>query len=197
VIPPASSPPVGPDAGQETPAGPARTGGRVPWRAAGIGLTSLGTPVGIGVSRPPARPDRDRDRVGRRARDHRHGAVRQQGPQRARLPPPALDRQPARASRARGPRGYPFPCMPVTGRHRQAAARRPDRAAWCLTVFTDAVITWTTEYYQIAVQDLRAKGPGRARAEHELDVARAELVPLRREPEPTQTPASGRRRRSG
>ena len=35
------------------------------------------------------------------------------------------------------------------------------------------------------------------RAEHELDAARAELVPLRREPEPTQTPASGRRRRSG
>ena len=69
--------------------------------------------------------------------------------------------------------------------------------AWCLTVLTNAVITWTTEYYQIAVQDLRAKGPGRARAEHELDVARAELVPLRREPEPTQTPASGRSRRSG
>ena len=35
------------------------------------------------------------------------------------------------------------------------------------------------------------------RAEHELDAARAELVPLRREPEPTQIPASGRRRRSG
>jgi hypothetical protein len=52
VIPPASSPPVAPDAGQETPAGPARTGGRVPWRAAGIGLTSLGTPVGIGVADP-------------------------------------------------------------------------------------------------------------------------------------------------
>ena len=30
--------------------------------------------------------------------------------------------------------------------------------AWCLTVLTNAVITWTTEYYQIAVQDLRAKG---------------------------------------
>ena len=30
--------------------------------------------------------------------------------------------------------------------------------AWCLTVLTNAVITWTTEYYQLAVQDLRAKG---------------------------------------
>ncbi len=30
--------------------------------------------------------------------------------------------------------------------------------AWCLTVLTNAVITWTTEYCQIAVQDLRAKG---------------------------------------
>ena len=36
----------------------------------------------------------------------------------------------------------------------------PDQTeqAWCLTVLTNAVITWTTEYYQIAVQDLRAKG---------------------------------------
>jgi hypothetical protein len=33
-------------------AGPARTGGRVPWRAAGIGLTSLGTPACIGVADP-------------------------------------------------------------------------------------------------------------------------------------------------
>ena len=30
--------------------------------------------------------------------------------------------------------------------------------AWCLTVLTNAVITWTTEYYQLAVQHLRAKG---------------------------------------
>jgi hypothetical protein len=29
-----------------------RTAGRVPWRAAGIGLTSLGTPAGIGVADP-------------------------------------------------------------------------------------------------------------------------------------------------
>ena len=30
--------------------------------------------------------------------------------------------------------------------------------AWCLTVLTNSVITWVTEYYQLAVQDLRAKG---------------------------------------
>ena len=30
--------------------------------------------------------------------------------------------------------------------------------AWCLTVLTNAVITWTSEYYQIAVRDLRARG---------------------------------------
>lgn len=52
MIPPTSSPPVAPDAGQETLAGPPRTGGRVPWRTAGIGLTSLGTPIGIGVADP-------------------------------------------------------------------------------------------------------------------------------------------------
>src|SRR5580704_4348694 len=43
--------PAAPDAGQET-TGPPRPGGRGPWRAAGIGLTSLGTPVGIGVTDP-------------------------------------------------------------------------------------------------------------------------------------------------
>lgn len=30
--------------------------------------------------------------------------------------------------------------------------------AWCLTVLTNSVITWTTEYYQLAVQQLRAQG---------------------------------------
>lgn len=30
--------------------------------------------------------------------------------------------------------------------------------AWCLTVLTNAVVTWTTEYYQLAVQRLRATG---------------------------------------
>jgi Tn3 transposase DDE domain len=30
--------------------------------------------------------------------------------------------------------------------------------AWCLTVLTNSVITWVTEYYQLAVQELRATG---------------------------------------
>jgi hypothetical protein len=30
--------------------------------------------------------------------------------------------------------------------------------AWCLTVLTNSVITWTTEYYQLAVQQLRGQG---------------------------------------
>ena len=47
VIPPPHSPPA-PDAGQQAVA----PGGRLPWRAAGIGLTSLGTPIGIGVADP-------------------------------------------------------------------------------------------------------------------------------------------------
>jgi hypothetical protein len=41
-----------PDARQEPAADPARPGARLPWRAAGIGLTSLGTPIGIGVADP-------------------------------------------------------------------------------------------------------------------------------------------------
>ena len=30
--------------------------------------------------------------------------------------------------------------------------------AWCLTLLTNSVITWTTEYYQLAVQQLRGQG---------------------------------------
>ena len=30
--------------------------------------------------------------------------------------------------------------------------------AWCLTVLTDALVTWTTEYYILAVKQLRAGG---------------------------------------
>ncbi len=30
--------------------------------------------------------------------------------------------------------------------------------AWCLTVLTNSVITWTTEYYQLAVRQLRGQG---------------------------------------
>lgn len=43
---------VGPDTGEDIPAGPPRTGGRVAWRTAGIGLTSLGAPVGIWAADP-------------------------------------------------------------------------------------------------------------------------------------------------
>lgn len=45
-------PPVGPGFGQETYAGASPAGRRVPWRTTGIGLTSLGAPVGIGVADP-------------------------------------------------------------------------------------------------------------------------------------------------
>jgi hypothetical protein len=47
VIPPPHSPPAASAAGQQ-----GVPGGRVPWRTAGIGLTSLGTPIGIGVADP-------------------------------------------------------------------------------------------------------------------------------------------------
>jgi hypothetical protein len=47
LIPPPHSPPAVPVAGHQ-----AALGGRAPWRTAGIGLTSLGTPIGIGVADP-------------------------------------------------------------------------------------------------------------------------------------------------
>ncbi len=45
----------------------------------------------------------------------------------------------------------------------QGAITKPHLAdqteqAWCLTVLTNSVITWTTECYQLAVQQLRAQG---------------------------------------
>ncbi|MBE1582700.1 Ribonuclease G/E [Nonomuraea angiospora] len=30
--------------------------------------------------------------------------------------------------------------------------------AWCLTILTNAVITWTTEYYGMAIKELRVQG---------------------------------------
>jgi TnpA family transposase len=45
----------------------------------------------------------------------------------------------------------------------QGAITKPHLAdqteqGWCLTVLTNSVITWTTKYYQLAVQQLRAQG---------------------------------------
>ncbi|MGN9847055.1 Tn3 family transposase [Nonomuraea sp. H19] len=45
----------------------------------------------------------------------------------------------------------------------QGAVTKPALAdqtdqAWCLTVLTNSVITWTTEYYSLAVRQLRAAG---------------------------------------
>lgn len=50
MIPPLPGPSVLPAAGQETPAGPPRTGRRAPLRIAGVCLASLGTPIGVGVA---------------------------------------------------------------------------------------------------------------------------------------------------
>ena len=45
----------------------------------------------------------------------------------------------------------------------QGAITRPHlteqtEQAWCLTVLTNALVTWTTEYYTLAVRQLRADG---------------------------------------
>lgn len=114
MIPPASSPPVAPDAGQETRAGPARTGGRMPWRAAGIGLTSLGTPVGIGVADPCSARSRSRSSWPLRSRSsaRRYTAARPS----ASAPSASCAGSPTGPSLpGPRPRGYPVPCTPVTG----------------------------------------------------------------------------------
>src|SRR6266581_1418001 len=48
---------------------------------------------------------------------------------------------------------------------RQGAITRPHpgeqtEQAWCLAVLTNAVVTWTTEYYTLAVRQLRGEGRG-------------------------------------
>ncbi len=47
----------------------------------------------------------------------------------------------------------------------QGAITRPHpgeqtEQAWCLAVLTNAVVTWTTEYYTLAVRQLRGEGRG-------------------------------------
>ncbi|WP_035838612.1 Tn3 family transposase [Kitasatospora azatica] len=41
-------------------------------------------------------------------------------------------------------------------RHRHLAAQTEQ--AWCLTLLTNAVVTWTTEYYGLAIAQMRAEG---------------------------------------
>ena len=40
----------------------------------------------------------------------------------------------------------------------KAHLQQQTEQAWCLTVLTNAVVTWSTEYYSIAVAQLRAQG---------------------------------------
>ncbi len=41
-------------------------------------------------------------------------------------------------------------------RHRHLAAQTEQ--AWCLTILTNSVVTWTTEYYGLAIAQMRAEG---------------------------------------
>ncbi|MFI1045352.1 Tn3 family transposase [Streptomyces griseoruber] len=41
-------------------------------------------------------------------------------------------------------------------RHRHLAAQTEQ--AWCLTLLTNSVVTWTTEYYGLAIAQMRAEG---------------------------------------
>ncbi|MEV5378307.1 Tn3 family transposase [Streptomyces nondiastaticus] len=41
-------------------------------------------------------------------------------------------------------------------RHRHLAAQTEQE--WCLTLLTNAVVTWTTEYYGLAIGQMRAEG---------------------------------------
>jgi TnpA family transposase len=44
------------------------------------------------------------------------------------------------------------------GTIRQTRPARQSEQAWCLTVLTNAVVTWSTEYFSLAVTQLRAQG---------------------------------------
>jgi hypothetical protein len=53
-------------------------------------------------------------------------------------------------------------CRAACWKWSRTSVDRAGRQAWCLTVLTNSVITWTTEYYQITVPQLRAQA-GHAR----------------------------------
>jgi TnpA family transposase len=44
------------------------------------------------------------------------------------------------------------------GAFRSAHLQGQTEAAWCLTVLTNAVVTWTSEYYGLALAAMRAEG---------------------------------------
>ena len=54
------------------------------------------------------------------------------------------------------------PCGATCCAHEGAIRRRrleqQTEQAWCLTLVTNAVATWTTEYYGLAVTEMRAQG---------------------------------------
>jgi len=51
--------------------------------------------------------------------------------------------------------GYGMPPAPAgLARHLQQQTEQ----AWCLTLVTNAVVAWTTEYYGLAVDSMRAAG---------------------------------------
>jgi len=44
------------------------------------------------------------------------------------------------------------------GAIRRRRLEQQTEQAWCLTLVTNAVVTWTTEYYGLAVTEIRAQG---------------------------------------
>ena len=46
--------------------------------------------------------------------------------------------------------------MPCAIRRRRL--EQQTEQAWCLTLVTNAVVTWTTEYYGLAVAEMRTQG---------------------------------------
>ncbi|HEX6402821.1 MAG TPA: Tn3 family transposase [Pseudonocardiaceae bacterium] len=44
------------------------------------------------------------------------------------------------------------------GTVRARRLQRQTEQAWCLTLVTNAVVAWTTEYYGLAVESMRAPG---------------------------------------
>ena len=146
-----TTPPLGPTAPlDDTPEDPDPTDRRrVPWRVAGLGLTSFGTPIGIWATAPLLGRIAARNRDGGRTRNHRRRPVRQAGTERARVPAPALDREPAGATRpyrtyradtwpgTRGTLGGPRGQGRRMGRGTSGCRRAPRSGAWINGVMSD------------------------------------------------------------
>ena len=65
---------------------------------------------------------------------------------------------PGSSTRAKPTRAPPRPALRPAGHHVRPHLQDQTEPAWCSTLLTNSVITWTTEYYGMGIGELRGQG---------------------------------------